>query len=122
MIDYPEMRDELIQILEALSDKNYQYSCWVHGNCPEGVEHDELDYSLHFLFDDTKLGEAPESTVGVILINDAEAVLLKELCSSIEIVLNKYGRELEDLDYIKTPEWSGVLLCAKRALDTIRAG
>ena len=45
---FPEMRKELVEYLEGLGDKTYQYSCWVKKECPEGIENDELDYAVHF--------------------------------------------------------------------------
>ena len=45
---YPTMREELVDCLESLSDKQYQLDRWVGGNCPEGVGHDGLDYAVTF--------------------------------------------------------------------------
>ena len=70
---YPTMREELVDCLESLSDKQYQLDRWVGGNCPEGVGHDGLDYAVHFLFDDTSLSSKPEIHIGGFLRYKNEA-------------------------------------------------
>ena len=78
---YPEMREELLSHLSKLADEEYQRSCWVEGLCPDGIEHDELDYTIHFLFDDTELSSTPQSLIGVLLRNENEAKKVFRACS-----------------------------------------
>ncbi len=49
-LKHPDMREELIQHLFALSDADYQYRVLVLGGADEktGTIHDEFDYAVHF--------------------------------------------------------------------------
>lgn len=112
------MRDELIEYLQGLSDKEYQIKYWVNLDCPEGVE-DSFDLAVHFLFDDTSLSSNPEKTIGVFLKDEKEANSIKVLCDEINAILDKYGTKLPDKEYINCPEWNNVLKLAKIAYDTV---
>ncbi|MBU2714241.1 SCO4402 family protein [Zooshikella harenae] len=112
---YPAMRNELLSYLKDLSNWDYQNDCWVNGKCPYGVEHDELDYAIHFLFDDTVLSDDPESLIGVFLRNKEEADSIRSLCNELQIVFEKYGTELSDREYINLVEWKDVLMFAQLA-------
>jgi hypothetical protein len=62
------MRVELIGYLQALSDPDYQRIAWIEQRLPIGsIKYDEFDYAIHFLYDDTNLGENPEADIGDIL-------------------------------------------------------
>lgn len=116
---YPEMRKELLDYLFGLSDSQYQRDCWVNRMCPGGVVHDELDYAIHFLFDDTKLAEDSESLIGVILKDKKEAYLVASVCEKIQYIFDKYGYDMSDEAYISLPEWKCVLQAAKEAHEVI---
>ncbi len=113
---YPEMRNDLVGYLGGLSSLSYQRACWANENCPEGIKHDEFDYVIHFLFDDTTLSSEPEKWIGLCLRNDKEAELIKLICTKIENVLQKYGDELTDAEYIELPEWQVVVDTATSSL------
>jgi hypothetical protein len=117
---YVEMRNELIQHLEALSDSEYQKKCWVNNECPNGVSYDELDYSVHFLFDDTRLAKDPKSLIGWILADEMESKCIEDLIAALNSVFEKYGCDLTDEQYISTNEWQEVISCAAVALKTIK--
>ena len=112
---YPEMRMELIGHLQALSDINYQRDVWGdHKQCT-GVKHDELDYAVHFFFDDTCLSENPAAAIGWFLKDEGEAAAIKVLVAALERVFDIYGTKLDDSVYIETPEWLDVLNAAAEA-------
>lgn len=119
MIKYPKLRAELLGYLQALSDVDYQKNCWIDRQCPSGIKHDELDYAVHFLFDDTPLAKNPESSIGVILVDITEVNLIKDVTKSIENVFNIYGNGLSDEEYINKPEWACVLRSASVALSQL---
>ena len=119
MIKFPEMRKELIDSLTGLSDKQYQEDCWVKKQCPLGIENDELDYAVHFLFDDTQLSESPESMIGFCLRNKLEAKAVNLVCREISNIFDKYGYDKSDKEYIDYPEWQGVIESAKSALSAL---
>jgi hypothetical protein len=119
-IKFPGMRAELIQHLNELSDIDYQRRVWVLGGSEGTVVHDEFDYAVHFLYDDTKLAADPASTIGWILRNDEEAAEISKLIEAMEVVFQRYGTKLSDAEYIQLPEWVTVLAAAKKAANLIR--
>jgi hypothetical protein len=114
------MRDELIGYLKNLSNQAYQRRVWIKHVPEDNIYNDEMDYIIHFLYDDTHLGENSNATVGSILRNSEEAELVKQLIVSLDVIFAKYGINLEGADYIKVPEWAQVVTCAKNALREIR--
>lgn len=112
---YPGMRSELVRYLSALGDPKYQEECWVNNRCPEGVEHDELSLSVHFLFDDTSLSEDPARCIGVFLKNLDEAQAVQEVCRALDVVLDEVGPGRPDLAYISSTNWPRVVEAAQRA-------
>jgi hypothetical protein len=119
-VKYLDMRAELIQHLNALSDIDYQQRAWVLGRSEGDVVHDEFDYAVHFLYDDTHLASDPTSTIGWILRNDEEATEISKLIEAMEVVFQRYGTKLSDAEYIQLPEWTAVLTTAKNAASLIR--
>ncbi|WP_395345915.1 hypothetical protein [Variovorax sp. UC122_21] len=90
-VKYPEMRKELEEHVRALADPAYQRRVWVEGKAEGSVRHDEFDYAVHFLYDDTKLASDAPSTVGWILKDASEAEHIAALVRSIDVVFAKYG-------------------------------
>lgn len=113
-LKYPEIRKELIDYIHGLSDEKYQYQAWVEGIRPGGG-HDELDYVVHFLYDDTDLADNPESMIGWVLVGKNESDVIVKVVSSLNVVFDKYGTELSDKEYIIKEEWIGVINAAKEA-------
>lgn len=116
---FPKMRLELIDYLRGLSDFQYQQSCWVQGNCPLGVDHDEFDYAVRFLFDDTSLAENPESLIGQLLMDGGEVELISILCQKIQAIFDLYGSDLSDEQYIHLVEWKEVVASARKAFERL---
>ena len=116
---YPNMRNELISYLEGLSDWEYQKKCWILNECPNKVENDELDYAVHFLFDDTKLSSNPESLIGIFLKNKIEAQAVKSVCEELDKIFKKYGYDRSDKEYINFSEWPKVIKSASKAFSLL---
>jgi len=119
-LKYPMMRAELIEHLNALADIDYQRRVWVLGGSEGQIKHDEFDYAVHFLYDDTNLAHEPTSMIGEILIGSEEAVKISKLIEKLELIFVQYGTELSDADYIQLPEWADVLDAAKDAVELIQ--
>jgi hypothetical protein len=122
-IQFPQMRRELIEVLSSLSDRDYQERVWVAHKLPIGrtpeTFYDSFDLAVHFLFDDTRLGDDPQSTIGSILINESEAEAIKKLIGKIDQVIKVVGKNADDKKYIDSKGWSEVVSAAKTALDLI---
>lgn len=114
------MREELLRSLLELSDPEYQRNKWLPENSSNGVPESNLDYSVHFLFDDTSLSTSPEKCIGWFLKDECEAKLVFEVSQKLSDIFMKYGTELEDRDYIQLPEWVDVVRKAKFAYDAIK--
>lgn len=112
-----EMREELVDYIKVLSDRQYQEKFWVRQERTVDIQHDELDYAIHFLFDDTDLARDPNSTIGFLLKGASEVEVISSLIFIIDDVFNKYGTGLTDEQYMATPEWVDVICAAKMALD-----
>ncbi len=113
---YPHMYQELREHIQVLSDKEYQIRAWVHGELPPGVQGDNFDLVIHFLFDDTRLAVDPESTIGRLIKNEAQARAVKNIVDRIDKILDD-NDDLTDEEYIALPEWEGVVTAAKEALE-----
>ncbi|MES2821393.1 MAG: hypothetical protein V4812_20660 [Pseudomonadota bacterium] len=113
------MRKELLQYLEGLSDIEYQKKIWVAGERTEGVMHDELDYTIHFLYDDTDLATDPDSLIGWILLDKIEVDSIKELISALDRLFEVHGLNSTDEEYMQAKEWGFVISAAKTARNII---
>lgn len=118
-IKYPNMREELIGHLKALSNKEYQESIWVRGESQPGVTHDELDYVIHFIYDDTCLGDDPDAAIGWFLLGHEEAKTIRNLVGHLNSVFAKYGLELTDEEYIGKSEWADVIQAATTSINLL---
>jgi hypothetical protein len=120
-IKFIEMREELIETLRALSDKKYQQSAWVRQEFPKGIEYDNFDLAVHFLFDDTCLAENPEDLIGYCLVNKQEAQLVFCVTESIDKLLSKLGNDLSDSEYISSPLWEDIIQTSKQPYEVIKS-
>ena len=120
IMEISPMRNELIDYLKGLADKTYQYDCWVNNKCPDNVENDELDYAVHFLFDDTNLSSDPESHIGDILKCSEEVQVIKNVCTQLSNIFEKYGYDRTDEEYICLDDWDLVVGASHKALNSIK--
>ncbi|MCC3570521.1 MAG: hypothetical protein JGK30_00200 [Microcoleus sp. PH2017_40_RAT_O_B] len=116
MVKYPKMREELLETLRSLADREYQHKAWLESDYPPGIESDSFDEAVHFLYDDTVLAENPDAAIGVIIEDEKEARLMEAVCQAIDLVFEALGTEVSDEDYIKSSEWTGVVEAASKAL------
>ena len=114
-LECPTMRDELISYLEGLSSADYQYSAWVSRSSSDKY-YDELNYTVHFLYDDTDLATDPRSWIGIMLRGEGEVKAISNVVKSIDKVFDKYGTCLTDAEYLTKPEWDNVIQSSKNAL------
>jgi hypothetical protein len=118
-VKLPEMRVELIGYINGLADLEYQHQAWVDHELPT-MGYDELDLTIHFLYDDTTLSRAPRSNIGDLLRNETEAAVIEDLIQNIDLVFDKYGLQLSDKEYIEKEEWKDVVKSAQAAQKVLR--
>jgi hypothetical protein len=116
MVKYPKMREELLETLRNLADRDYQDQVWVKRDYPLGIKYDCFDEAVHFLYDDTVLAENPNAAIGVIIEDEKEARLMSAVCQAIDLVFEALGTEASDEEYIKSSEWTRVVEAASKAL------
>ena len=117
-LKFPSMREELISYLSGLSDLEYQYQAWVERSSP-GLDYDELNYTIHFLYDDTGLAENASDWIGLVLRDEIEARSVENVVSALDLVFDKYGTELSDKEYLEKKEWLWVVNASKDALSIL---
>ena len=119
MVKYPKMREELLETLRSLADREYQHKVWIENDYPPGIECDSFDEAVHFLYDDTVLAENPDAAIGVILEDEKEARLISAVCQAIDLLFEVLGTGVSDEEYIKCYEWTSVVKAAFRALQAM---
>jgi hypothetical protein len=119
MVKYPNMRDELIETLQDLSDVEYQRRTWVNHEFPEGIQFDCFDNSIHLLLGDMSLITNPERSLGSVVENEVELNAVRKVALAIDHMLKKLGNEATDAEYINDPEWSEVINTSSEALRII---
>jgi hypothetical protein len=107
------MRDELIEYIRSLADRDYQESAWAKKVPIRDGVYDCMDYAIHFIYDDTCLAENPSKALGWFIKNEEELDAIKRLVSSLDFIFEKYGTKLKDESYIKLKEWNAVIENAK---------
>ncbi|WP_445176740.1 SCO4402 family protein [Microcoleus sp.] len=120
MVKYPKMREELLETLRSLADREYQHKAWLESDYPPGIECDSFDEAVHFLYDDTVLAENPNAAIGVIIEDEKEARLMSAVCQAIDLVFEALGTGVSDEEYIKSSEWTRVVEAASRALQVMK--
>ncbi|MEG4166820.1 MULTISPECIES: SCO4402 family protein [unclassified Microcoleus] len=120
MVKYPKMREELLETLRSLADREYQHKVWLKNDYPAGIECDSFDEAVHFLYDDTVLAENPDAAIGVIIEDEKEARLISAVCQAIDLVFEALGTGVPDEEYIKSSEWTSVVEAASRALQAMK--
>lgn len=120
MVKYPKMREELLETLRSLADREYQHKVWLERDYPPEIKYDCFDEVVHFLYDDTVLAENPDAALGVIIEDEKEARLISAVCQAIDLVFEALGTGVSDEEYIKSSEWTRVVEAALRALQAMK--
>lgn len=111
------MRKELIFYLSQLSDRSYQERHWVKLEEPAS----EMDFAIHFLFDDTFLYDDPESCIGKFLEDENEMRAVSDVVKILDRIFQVFGTDGCDQYYISKPEWEEVLSASGTAVELLKA-
>lgn len=120
MVQYSKMRDDLLETLCSLADREYQQAAWVEQNYPPGILYDSFDEAVHFLYDDTILAENPDAAIGVIIQDEKEARMIEAVCCAINQVFQALGTQASDQEYINSSKWTDVVEAASLALQAMK--
>lgn len=120
VIKYPEMRNQVIEVLRALSDPEYQQRVWVDRKYPHENFYDDLTHNVNVLCDDTRVAEAPYDQIGITLNDSVEAESIEVLAAQLTRILDSAGPDESDASIISRPEWNGVVVAAREALKAFR--
>lgn len=122
MVESQYWREQLLMHMEMLADRVRHYNAWVlQKHVVPGREHDEFDYLVHFLYDDTDLAADPFGYIGLVLKSEEEARVIQAVVRELDSVFDKYGTELSDEQYIGLPEWNHVIEAASKAHEVLLA-
>jgi hypothetical protein len=120
-VRFPQMRDEVVGAVQALADPEYQQRVWIRHELPQPDYYDDFTLNIHILYDDTRVLEVPDETVGDVLRSPAEAAAMAPLAQRIDALFERYGTDLSDQEYLDTPEWPAIVRAAQTALATLTA-
>jgi hypothetical protein len=119
VVEYEHFRIELIRILHILADMEYQQEIWSFGRPPESGEED-FDIAMHFLLDDSALGDDPSEEIGLVLKDGNEAEAVGKVTRPILELFKEIGGTREPYQYINHPRWLAVVEAAQKALEVIK--
>lgn len=110
-IRYPNLRAEVASALLCLRDLNQQ----VGGQARPPTFYDDLDLSIHILYDDLMVLPDPAASVSDVLYGNEIAAL-----RAVDVFLGPMMRELGDQSdevYVSDPRWGCLELAAGEAYD-----
>ncbi len=118
-VQLPQMREEIIAAVRALSDPDHQRQVWIERRYPHPGYYDDLTLNLNVLYDDTLVLEDPEAAIGTTLRDTAEAQKMQQLADRLDEILNSVGPAEGDATYIGHRLWPLVVEAAREAYATL---
>ncbi len=116
-LKYPEIRNNLKEYTRDLANVDIG-ELWGGGE-QGGNSSENIEYILHFFFDDTSFADDPSGYVGLALVDEDEARAVKQLVVSLNTLFDRYGTDLTDMEYVGKPEWDNVTMRARCLLDML---
>ncbi|MFE5628329.1 hypothetical protein [Streptomyces sp. NPDC056543] len=113
MIDHgialPYYRLHVVPAVVALASPTWQREVWLD---PDQFE--DLDYTVHVLFDDFCDANNPLPWLGQCLRSEEEVELMARLGAAYSAVQDSVGAAARDEAYLDSPGWSAVVAAAAR--------
>jgi hypothetical protein len=119
-VKFPDMRSDIIAAVRALADSEYQNRVWIERRYPHEGYFDDFTNNVHILYDDTKVLENPEGSVGLFLRSQEEAVALVDLANAMNAMFLALGTDRSDIEYMESTLWDNVVKSAIAALKVIQ--
>jgi len=114
-VQFPQMREEVLEALEVLADPELQNEHWLTPRYP--MDCPDFDWVVRALYDTPAL-PSPGLVVGTFLYADEEEPLL-----ALDVVLDPMIAELQDVpdaEYLAHPDWPEVVRLAGLAAAVLR--
>ncbi|MFI0983643.1 hypothetical protein ACH4SP_42415 [Streptomyces sp. NPDC021093] len=115
-IDLPCYRLHVVPAVVALASPTWQREVWLD---PDQFE--DLDYTVHVLFDDFCDASNPLPWLGQCLRSEEEVELMARLGAAYSAVQNSVGATAGDEAYLDSPSWSAVVTAAARLAQVLVA-
>ncbi|MDT0469123.1 SCO4402 family protein [Streptomyces gibsoniae] len=111
----PQMREQIISAVHALSDPDHQRRVWIERQYPHPGYFDDLTLNIHILYDDTAVLDDPSAAIGTTLRDASEAQAMHRLADRLDEILDALEPETDDASYLGHPLWPGVVEAAAQA-------
>ncbi|MFJ4679626.1 hypothetical protein [Kitasatospora sp. NPDC088783] len=113
MIDHgialPYYRLHIVPAVVALASPTWQREVW-----PDPEQFEDLDHTVHVLFDDFCDANNPLPWLGRSLRTEQEVELMSRLGAAYSAVQDSVGADARDEVYLDSPGWSAVVAAAAR--------
>ncbi|MFB7368910.1 hypothetical protein ACFC0D_03575 [Streptomyces sp. NPDC056222] len=113
MIDHgvalPYSRLHVVPAVVALASPAWQRDVWL-----DPAQFEDLDYTVHVLFDDFCDADNPLPWLGQCLRTEEEVDLMARLGTAYGAVQDVVGAEARDEEYLASPGWVAVVTAAAR--------
>jgi hypothetical protein len=119
VVEHPQMRENVIDVLKVLADPRYQHRMWVEerGADPDLIE--TLDENISLLYDLSDVAENPHGHIGITLKDEHEALAIQNLDRVLSPLIDSLPPDIDDATVIAMPEWEEVVTAARNALQVI---
>ncbi|MFF4384497.1 hypothetical protein [Kitasatospora sp. NPDC001547] len=115
-IALPHHRLHVVPAVVALASPTWQREVWLN---PDHFE--DLDYTVHVLFDDFCDAKNPFPCLGYSLRTVEEAELMARLGAAYGVVQDSVGADASDDVYLDSPDWPTVVAAAARLAQVLVA-
>ncbi|MFI7699075.1 hypothetical protein [Nonomuraea sp. NPDC049480] len=110
-VQWPERRQDVLEALRALGDRDYQDQHW-----RSGKRWPDLTAAVHWLIDDTFIDQHGARTlIPHLFLDQREADLMQTVVDALFRVLDDLGPVAPDNAYLDHPGWINVLHTAEAA-------
>ncbi|MGW0807211.1 SCO4402 family protein [Nonomuraea sp. NPDC002799] len=117
-VRWPEQREDAIEALRALGDRDYQDQHW-----RSGKGWPDLTAAVHWLIDDTFIDQrGAQALIPHLFLDQREAGLVQLVVDALLRVLDDLGPAAPDIAYLDHPGWIDVLGTAAAAHAALSSG
>ncbi|MET8544998.1 hypothetical protein ABZW03_30795 [Kitasatospora sp. NPDC004799] len=108
-IALPVFRRHVVPAVLALASPTWQREVWL-----DRAQFEDLDYTVHVLFDDFCDADDPRPSLGYSLRTEQEVELMARLGVAYQAAQDAVGARAPDEVYLDSPEWPAVVAAAAR--------